>query len=118
MQPPEVSCCLSWQTPQPGRRGRGRIYMPPAGTGEISTFGFVGSAHVSGLVTAGQTLLAALAVESIDSSATHVRPIVTGSPWTHYGVIQSVRVGHVWDAQRRRRRSELEAYASGDVTYG
>jgi len=117
MSPPEVSCCLSLQTPQIGRRGRGRMYMPPAGTGEISGQGFVSGGHVSGLVAAGVTFMEALAVESIDSSGTHVRPIVTGAPWTHYGVVQSVNVGNVWDAQRRRRRQLTEARTTGDVTY-
>ena len=94
------------------------MYMPPAGTGEISSQGFVSSGHTSALAAAGVTFLEALAVESIDSSATHVRPIVTGDPWTQYGVIQSVNVGNVWDAQRRRRRQLTEVRAEASVTYG
>jgi len=47
-----------------------------------------------------------------------VKPIVTGAPWTHYGVITSVNVGNVADSQRRRRRQLVEARTSLDVTYG
>lgn len=118
MLPPEVSCCLSLQTPQVGRRGRGRMYMPPAGTGEVSSQGFVSSGHTAALATAGATLMAALAVESIDPSSTHVRPIVTGVPYTRYGVVESVNVGNVWDAQRRRRRQLIETRTDEAVTYG
>jgi len=33
-------------------------------------------------------------------------------------VIKTVRVGNVWDTQRRRRKSASESFAQVDVTIG
>jgi hypothetical protein len=62
-------------------------------------------------------LLEALAYTSSDPTGARVRPVITGAPWTHYGVINQVRCGTVLDTQRRRRRSIAETYESQAVTY-
>jgi len=116
--PTEVSSCVSWKTPQVGRRGRGRIYVPGVPQSAIDSNGFLTSTWVSNLVSRGETLADSLDVESVTPTVTHVKPIVTGAPWTHYGVITSVNVGNVADSQRRRRRQLVEARTSLDVTYG
>jgi hypothetical protein len=119
MMPPEVSIAVSWQTPQIGRRGRGRIYLPPSTTASFDDLGYVESGDQDDIAAAAATFLSDLAVESVGADAVHVRPIVTGAPWTKYGVIQSVNVGRVADAQRRRRRQLDEGPRSEEpVVYG
>ncbi len=116
--PTETSLAVSWKTPQIGRRGRGRIYPPPMNASSISTDGFANTTSISDLLAASVTLLQDLAVEGAGPTTTHVRPIVTGAPWTQYGVITEVNVGNVFDAQRRRRRQLVETRVSASPTYG
>jgi hypothetical protein len=58
--------------------------------------------------SAAADLLSGLAFDAVLPDGTHVRPIVTGAPWETYAVIQSLSVGNVFDAQRRRRRQLTE----------
>lgn len=118
MLPTEVSSACSLQTPRPGRRGRGRIFVPGLAQTAIDSHGFLTSTWTANLASRGITLMSSLAVESVTPTATHVKPIITGSPWTQYGVVTSVNVGNIPDSQRRRRRQLLETRTSLDVTYG
>ena len=115
MMPTEVSCAVSWKTPQVGRRGRGRIFLPGLTQTATDSNGFLTSTFVSNAVSRGVTLVTDLTVESVTPTVTHVKPIVTGAPWTRYGVITSVNVGTVADSQRRRRRQLVESRTSVPV---
>ena|SRR5664279_2186552 len=117
MMPPEVSIAMSLQTPQAGRRGRGRMFLPPTGVGNVGTDGFLTGGLTTSIALAGVALMEGLSVTSLSPGDPHVRPIVTGSPWTRYGVVTSVNVGDVFDAQRRRRRQLLETRHSEDTSY-
>ena len=117
MVPPEVSIATSWVTPVIGRRGRGRIYPPPTGVGSIDADGMVLDSVCTDNRDAAVTLLEDGAITGALLSGQWVLPIVTGSPWTQYGRITGVRVGHVFDRQGRRRRSLVEAWDAAPVSY-
>jgi hypothetical protein len=108
--PMEDAICVSWQTPQVGRRGRGRIYSPPAGTSAIDTHGFITSTVCDDLRDGWVSLLEGLSYTPVSLPGYHIRPIVTGSPWDRYGLITSVSVGNVVDRHGSRRRSIPETY--------
>jgi len=110
--PTEVSSCLSWQTPLIGRRGRGRIYLPGLPTEIVNDNSSVGTDYINLCTSSGATLCQDLVLDSISSSEPHVKPVVTGHPWTHYGVIKSLNMGNIFDAQRRRRRQLDEVRTS------
>jgi hypothetical protein len=115
--PTECSICVSWGTGTPGRRGRGRIFVPGIVTTPLDSHAFVGSSGRSNLVSQGQALAQNLAVEGAAPGDPHVRPAIIGAPWTQYSVITSTSVGSVVDAQRRRRRQLTEVRTSLAVTY-
>ena len=114
MLPPQDSVAVSWQTPQVGRHGKGRIYLPPS-SGGILSGGKIDSSARDEIAAAGAAFIDALTYSGPVLEGAHVKPVVTGKPWTHYGVIQSVKVGDVMDTQRRRRDRLSEAYHSVNV---
>lgn len=114
MFPPQDSVVASLRTPQIGRRGRGRMYLPPCPTSISSTgadIGVVTSAGRTALAGAQKTLLEALHL----NDAVKTRPIVIGAPYADYAVISQVRIGNVVDTQQRRRRSLAEVYTTVTV---
>lgn len=115
--PLQNSFAVSWRTAQVGRRGRGRIFMPPTTVAAADAYGFLSSTFQTNLRNAAVTFLQALAVTPVGPTAPHVRPIVTGSPFTQYGVISQVRVDNVIDTQRRRRRSLDGTILTGTPSY-
>lgn len=115
--PLQVSAVASHRTSQTGRPGRGRMYLPSLNTGVIQTDGKFDSTWTSSTAGHQKDLLEALYVNAGGLGSMIVTPIVTGSGYTRYGVINQVRVGDVPDTQRRRRRSLPETYASVSVTY-
>lgn len=108
--PMEDAICVSWRTPQVGRRGRGRIYSPPAATAQIDTHGFLTTTACDDLRDAWVSLLEGLSFTPLAPPGWHIRPIVTGAPWTRYGMITSVSVGNVVDRHGSRRKSIPETY--------
>jgi hypothetical protein len=62
-------------------------------------------------------LLEGISIGSGVPATWNVRPIVTGSPWGNYAVVNSVQVGDVMDTQRRRRRQLVEARAAYSPSY-
>lgn len=109
MLPPEVSSAVSLRTPVIGRRGRGRIYVPGVASTANDTHGFMTSSWQSNLASRAYDLMHALSINPVGPTSTHVRPIITGKPWTHYGVVVEVDIGNVFDSQRRRRRQLTES---------
>lgn len=47
--PPQVSGVISWRTPTPGRRGRGRTYLPPTAEGNSNSSGVVSGAYIDAM---------------------------------------------------------------------
>ena len=98
-----------------GRRGRGRVFLPPTGPASVS-FGRLGSGVANAIASGHSDFLAAV---SLDGGATDplLRPIVTGAPWNKYAVVTTVEVDDVMDTQRRRRRSLDPNKESVTVSY-
>jgi len=115
--PTECSVCVSWATGTPGRRGRGRIYVPGIVDTVLDSHAFVGSTYRSSLVSRGSTLATDLAVTGALPGDPHVRPAIIGAPWSDYSVITGTSVGSVVDSQRRRRRQLVETRTSLAITY-
>lgn len=113
--PPQVALVATHLTPQIGRRGRGRIYFPGLGVNGLDTSNGTSSTGPAAALAAQQALLSGLTYSSVAALDAHVAPIVTGKPWQQYGRISTVRVGNVFDTQRRRRRSIPETFVSGPV---
>jgi len=115
--PLQNSFAVSMRTPQPGRRGRGRMFMPPMTTAALDTHGFMDSTQQDNIRDSAVAFLEALAFDGLGAGAAHVRPIVTGKPFVNYGVITQTRVDNVIDTQRRRRRSLEGSTLTGTPTY-
>ncbi len=116
--PAECSVVASWRTPVIGRRGRGRVYLPPTGSAILSEDGNLAGAQTAHIATGMTAFLEQTAVTPTGLANHWALPIVTGQPYTAYGVVTEVRVGSVIDSQRRRRRSLHETYADSPVSYG
>jgi hypothetical protein len=118
LMPLEVARVVSWQTPRIGRRGRGRIYLAGSSKVDCTTHGEIDGTRCGTFADAAQALLEGLSYSSSDPADAHVRPIVTGSPWTDYGMITGLSVGNVFDAQRRRRNRLSESRVTRSPSYG
>jgi hypothetical protein len=114
--PPQDSIVVSWKTHQIGARGRGRIFLPSGTSGSLSG-AHVSSGAQSDIADAAKAFCEALAYSAGSTLGAHVRPIVTGAPFTQYGVITQVRVGSIMDTQRRRRNRLVETYVSENPSY-
>lgn len=118
LMPLEVARVVSWQTPRIGRRGRGRIYLAGSSKVDCTTNGEWDGTRRGTAADGAQALLEGLSYSSTNPADAHVRPIVTGSPWTQYGVITGLSVGSVFDAQRRRRNRLDESRVTRSPSYG
>lgn len=117
MMPPDAAAVVSLRTQQIGRRGRGRIYIPGLHVGVMETSsnrGVMTSAWCTLLAGATKTLLENLQIAVLDDGF-DVRPMITGSPYVDYALINSARVGNLVDGQRRRKRSITETYVASSV---
>jgi len=118
--PLQLSAVVSNRTFQTGRSGRGRNYIPGPMVNALSSSE---DPHISSTF-AGYYLanhiatLEGLSYTGVGVGAAQVRPIVTGGDFTRYGLITSVRVGDVFDTQRRRRRSLQETFVTDTTDYG
>lgn len=118
MLPAECSVVGSWITQRIGRRGRGRIYLPPTGPSIISDGGNLAPTQAAHVTAGLVTFLEACAITPTGPGNHWALPIVTGAPYTSYAEIDGVRVGSIVDSQRRRRRQAPEVYSSAAVSYG
>ncbi|AXH78404.1 MAG: hypothetical protein [Circular genetic element sp.] len=108
--PLQVTAVASFRTQQVGRRGRGRIYLPVVTATDIVTSGFYDSSKVPVVSKLVAQFLTDASYEDNDPTTIRVNPIVTGAPYSDYALINLVRVGDVFDTQRRRRKSVPEIY--------
>lgn len=118
--PLQVAIVASHRTAQIGRRGRGRMFLPPAGVDAISTAGASASKLSDGAIAAALAAQIDLLESCQISTASEgfgCYPAVIGSPWEKYALISQVQVGNYADSQRRRRGNLTESYSSDPVTY-
>lgn len=118
--PLQASVVCSHRTGQIGRRGRGRMFLPPPPVGAMSTAGSSASqlaaGYISGALAAQVALLEACQID-VAGAGFNCFPAVTGSPWEQYALISSVQVGNYVDTQRRRRNALTETYSTSPVSY-
>jgi hypothetical protein len=114
--PLQDSVAVSWRTPQVGRRGKGRIFLPTTSSASLSSARLDATSQGE-IRDAGVTLLESLSYTQDAPTELQIRPIVTGLPYTEYGIITQVAVGNVIDTQRRRRNRLVESYEVGSPTY-
>lgn len=116
--PLQLARGLSWHTARPGRRGRGRIFLPGASKVDITTTGRYDGTRGGDMRDDAVTMLEGLSFSGVGAFEPHVRPCVTGAPWNKYGMILEVKVSDLFDTQRRRRDRLVPAYQSGTPSYG
>jgi hypothetical protein len=104
MLPLQVSTVASLRTLQSGRKGRGRMFLPPGVTADL-TAGTLLSTATAALGNAMVTLLEAVSLSGVGAGGVWVCPCVTGGTHDAYGLVKSVWVDSIPDTQRRRRRS-------------
>lgn len=111
--PNQIATCLTLLSQTPGRSGKGRIYLPllgatlTAGTGRIVTATVTKIAGAS--VVLLNTLNNVLTAQSGTVVAIQSQAAVNGGSHP----VRSIRVGDVFDTQRRRRDSLAEVYVGG-----
>lgn len=114
--PPEVALVASLRTGLPGRSKRGRLYLG----------GFTVSDVVVGGTVQG-SLRVHLATALADFGSVMKFPIGAGIDRLNWSVlsrtltqtnrIEEVRVGSLWDVQRRRQNGMIETFSSEDIGY-
>lgn len=107
--PSETAVCLSLVTASAGRSGRGRCYLPGPARDQINEDGRVLAAFQSDVADAAQ------AMGNDINDATHFLAVASQ---TTAGIqpVTRVRVGDVFDVQRRRRDALIEDYEVRDLS--
>lgn len=114
MMPPQVAIVASLRTPQIGPGGRGRIFLPAPALATSTAGGIVNATVRANLATAVATYVEDSALNNGTKAIPCIVPAAQTAP-TVYSVIQTVRIGSVYDTQRRRRRSVPEVFSTADV---
>lgn len=105
--PADMSICYSWKTAAArGRASKGRIYLPNY-VGQVDGFKMAN--------TAAHAVWARALTEAIIGNDTHEHEVIPAI-FSNLGdgphnFITGVRVGDIWDVQRRRRGQVSETYA-------
>lgn len=111
--PPQCSIVAGFGTALAGRKGKGRIYLPPPPASLLSVDGgFLSSSGQTNQANALKTAVAAMTLTAGVGTGPSVYPIVTGEPFTKYATVKAIRIGDVIDTQRRRRAQVTESYVS------
>jgi hypothetical protein len=99
-----------------GNGGKGRMYLPGVGTG-IDTTGHIATSDANAIAAALSTFFANVNA-SFDNPGLAINAAKT-APVTGFLAINreltSVRVGNVFDTQRRRRNALAESYSSDTI---
>lgn len=106
--PPQLAIAVSHVTGARGAGGKGRMYLPL--NGKASTYGKLTSVDQTALAAGAKAFLEEL--YSIGPV-----PAVISSAKLEYSAISRVRVGDVFDTQRRRREQVPEVYVDADLSY-
>lgn len=108
MLPHEVAVCASLLSAVYGRSGRGRVYLPPPAYGALTTTGRL-DATIRG------TMATAMATYCADTTDQSLFAAVASRTTTAIHRVLTVKVGDVFDSQRRRRDALSEVYTSATV---
>lgn len=113
--PPQNSVALSFVRRIPGRRGRGRMFIPAVGSGSITPEGQLGGTANAAYRDAGKGLDTAIKAMG-GGTDWEYRLVVTSAASANYVLPAEVRVGNIVDTQRRRRNAIRETFTSDVLT--
>jgi hypothetical protein len=105
--PPEVAECVSLRTLLPQRAGRGRFFMPPIETGNVSA-GKIAAAAVTIIANGAAGMIGIL-------KSNGATPVLYGRTSHVTRNITSIDVGNLFDTQRRRQNKTIETRTSVTV---
>lgn len=107
--PNETSMAFSWETGTRGRRGRGRTYLPPLTSTDLTGEGRFTAARCTSFANYAKDTM----IPGMNGGAgTWQFAIRSGADMALYPVT-GVRVSDVPDSQRRRRRSQVPVFHEG-----
>ena len=113
--PPQNAVAMSWLRRIPGRRGRGRMFVPGLTKAAISSEALLESTVQNGVRDAGLAL--DTAVKAVGSTSDwEYRIVVCSAASEGYVLPNQVRVGDEIDTQRSRRNQRGETYSSVNLT--
>lgn len=110
MLPPQVAVAASLRSVVPGRRGRGRLYVPAVGSTVLAAGALLGSAANAAIGNATRALLTS--VGGIGGGDVNTKIVVTSAGNPRYVLPSEVRVGNQLDTIRRRRNGVRETYST------
>lgn len=117
--PPQLAIVASLRTAQIGSQGRGRMFLPALA--QTANLNADGSFSAPGTKVANvDTFLESVQINNgVDPTGTWCSPAVVPRATVEprvYALVNSVRMGNVFDTQRRRRRQLVETYSSASVS--
>ena len=113
-KPNQCAVVVTLITAVAGRRGRGRFYVPVLG-GTITGANRVAPTQRDSLADTAAAMLSGIN-DGLDNATYAARVGVQSQTGLSDAVVTSIRVGDVWDTQRRRRDNIIESYTSRAVT--
>lgn len=111
--PTEVAVVVSLITDTAGARGRGRMYVPPMSLSNVTTGGLISSGAGVDLLDAFEAFFEGLNASTLVPDDVSV---YSGADAT-LREVSTIRVGSVFDSQRRRRNAIPETYQSRAITH-
>jgi hypothetical protein len=115
--PSEVTVCASLSSGYPGRSKNGRSYLPGLSSLALGNDGLLSEDAPSDLSAQYAAYLSGLNTYDGDSDELGRLNIVVLSPTKNMATkVIGVRVGNVFDVQRRRRNGGPETYTGATVT--
>lgn len=103
--PFEVAACITLDTDHRGPSGRGRYYLPSPAVNAIAAGGVFNASYINAALSFARDV----AVNG--AAALGVVPVVVSRRRIILNEVNVIQMGKVPDSQRRRRRSQDEAYA-------
>jgi hypothetical protein len=105
--PTEVAVVVSLRTGLVSRRGRGRNYLPAPAVSEVADRGRLDHTRRDSMAAAYAAMLA-----DVVSGATTYSPAVVSTVGQELNNVVQIRLGDVFDVQRRRRDDLSESYVN------
>ena len=113
--PTEVCIAVSLRTDLPGRRRRGRVYLP-ALAHPVGGDGLLGGGGAAGIAAPFGAWLDTIRQTLVDTTgAVQLLPVVASTAGNVLTEVTTVAVGSVFDVQRRRGNQQREIYAVAPV---
>jgi hypothetical protein len=106
--PTEVAVVVSLRSTLESRSGRGRMYLPAPSSGTLTDNGRMTISSQNTVADQAQVFLSALGSALVN--------VVASKTMAVHSIVTQLKVGDVFDAQRRRRDAHQEVYSVRPVT--